>query len=118
MVGVSIFLFPRMNIANFQNFKITHNFLMSYGIIFYALSGIAAIPLTFHLLRKKKTDKKNFRKVIIIGSVIVAITYILFMNSIALVSGKLVSEDAISGLVQFVGKPIVYLGSLIGILAV
>jgi len=118
MLGASIYLFPYMNISNFQNFKVAHNWLTSYGIIFYSLTGLAAIPMTLHLLREKKAKTNNFKKVVIVGSIIVAIAYLLFMNSIAMVSGGLVSEDAITGLIQFVGKPVIFFGALIGILAV
>lgn len=91
---------------------------MSYGIIFYALNGLAAIPLVFNLLREKKEKAVNFKKVLVIGTIIVAVSYLLFMNCIALVSGGRVSQDAISGLVQFVGKPIVAIGAVAGILIV
>jgi len=91
---------------------------MSYGVIFYALNGIAAIPLVFHLLRERKAKPVDFRKTIIIGSIIVTVCYLLFMNCIALVSGGKTTQDAISGLLEFVGGPIIALGALAGILIV
>jgi len=88
---------------------------MSYGVIFDALNGLAAVPLVFSLLREKKAKPVSFKKVIIVGSIIVSVAYLLFMNCIALVSGGKTTQDAISGLVYFVGKPIVILGAVAGI---
>jgi len=116
--AIAFYIFPHIQISNFQDFSITRNWLMSYGIIFYALNGIAAIPLVFDLLRKRKAKPASFKKVIIIGSLIVTTSYLLFMNAIALVSGGSTTQDAISGLIEFVGGPIVALGALAGILIV
>jgi len=112
---IACYIFPYINMSNFQNFLFKPNLLMSYGIIFYALNGLAAVPLVFSLLREKKASPKSFRKVIVIGSIIVFVAYFLFMNCIALVSGNKTTQDAISGLVHFAGKPIVILGAVAGI---
>jgi len=115
---IACYVFPYMNLGNLQNFLFKSDWLMSYGVIFYALNGLAAVPLVFSLLREKKAKPVSFKKVIIVGSIIVSVAYLLFMNCIALVSGGKTTQDAISGLVYFVGKPIVILGAVAGILIV
>jgi len=56
--------------------------------------------------------------VIVWGSVITVGLFLLFSLFVAGVSGTLTTQDSFSGLEQFLGKPIIMLGALFGILAI
>lgn len=104
---------PHLNIANLQeiNFK---NFFLPYGVILWALAGGAAIP---ELKEVVKGNSKSYKKAIILGTLIPAILYFLFMFVVVGVSGHATSPESIQGLTAALGKEIVYIGAAFGALA-
>ncbi len=86
-----------------------------YGVLLFAFSGLPAIPMQRQILID---SEKNLKKSILFGNVFVGILYLIFAFTVLGVSGVATSPDAISGLVDFIGGPIIFLGSLFGVLAV
>lgn len=110
------FALPRMEIQNFRMFEASQVFL-PFGVVLFALAGWAAIPEIADLFKKKK-DKKKLDNLIVLASVITVGLYVLFSLVVAGVSGNETSPDALSGLEPFLGKNIVILGALFGLIAI
>lgn len=69
-------------------------------------------------LKSKKAAKKTYKLSVILSYICVFIIFFLFMNAISLVSGQGTSIDTFTGLIPFLGRNILVMGSLIGLLAV
>ena len=112
--------FSKISIFNYQlainNYQLTINnwFFLPFGVIFGALAGYAVIPEMEEVLRKQR---KKLKKAIIIGTLIPAFVYLIFMLTVVGVSGALTSEEAIIGLIPFFSPVVVKIGALFGILA-
>jgi len=107
-------LLPKINLENFHLINLNHLFL-PYGVIMFSLMGFTAIPEMADVLIEPK-ERKDLKKIIIFASIITIILYLFFSLSIIGVSGENTSPDALSGLFQFLGKKIVILGALIGVI--
>ena len=105
----------QIKIDNFKSINWS-NIIIPYGAIAYALVGIAAIPEVKRVLGFN--SGKGLRKAIIIGTLIPAVIYFVFMGTIIGLTGKNTSPEAIDGLINAIGKDIVVTGSLIGFLIV
>ena len=81
----------------------------------FSLMAFTAIPEMTDVLTEQK-ERKDLKKIIIFASIITIILYLLFSLSIIGVSGKSTSQDALFGLVPFLGKKIVILGALVGVI--
>lgn len=90
-------------------------FFLPYGIVFFSLTGGAAIPELRQIL---KGEERKIKKVIVYGTIIPAIIYLLFALTVVGVTGQKTTEDAISGLIPYLGQNIVVLGAAFGFLAV
>ncbi len=109
---------PKMNLNNLADLNLSHIFL-PYGVIFFALIGLGAIPEIKEILYPvSRRSNKSFLKVIILGTLIPAALYFLFALVVVGVSGGFTTQEAIKGLSQVLGKNIAGLGALFGILAV
>ncbi len=105
---------PKIEFANFSGIQPEFWFL-PYGVLIFAFAGFSAVPIQRELLG----DKENLLKKAIISSVaFVGILYFIFAFTVMGISGDVTTPDAISGLYEFLGGKIVFLGSLFGILAV
>lgn len=107
--GVPFFRLDNLSVLNWAKV------FMPYGVILFSLTGGAAIPEIRQLL---KGQESRMKKVIIWGTIIPAIIYLLFTTSVVGVSGSNTSKDAMSGLVPYFGSWIVILGAFFGFLAV
>lgn len=106
--------FPMIDFSNFTTINLSNLFL-PYGVILFALGGLSAVPEMRALIRK---NDKTFRNSVIAGfSVSVFIMYI-FTVVILGVSGGGTSQDAISGLLPYLGSFMVYVGAIFGLLAI
>ncbi len=88
---------------------------LPYGILLFAFAGFSAIPLQRNILRGQEN---NLKKSILLAVVLTGILYLIFAFTVLGISGGATSPDAISGLYEFLGGKIIFLGSLFGILAV
>lgn len=105
---------PLVEASNFNSFNIK-NIFVPYGVILFALAGFQAIPEMRLLIGK---DGKSFRWSVAAGIIFSTLVTLLFAFVVVGVSGETTSPEAIGGLEQFLGREIVYLGSVFGLIAI
>ena len=112
-------LLPDVAAANFGNgFRLTAagDWFLPYGVWLFALSGFAVIPEVRDLLGGAPFSA--FRRVVTISLVASSFLYIMFTFAVLGASGIGTTEDAIRGIVPFLGSEGLVIGSVIGFLAV
>ncbi len=86
-----------------------------YGVLLFAFGGITSIPFQREILRRREHDM--VRAVLwAVGTV--AVLYGVFAFTVVGVSGDVTTPDALSGLADILGTPIILLGSLFGVVAI
>lgn len=109
--------FPGIKIENFARTSVLNgNWFLPYGVWLFSLSGFAALPEVRDIFAGQGI--KNFKRVILVSLFLPAIFYFLFVFSVWGVSGAQTTNDALSGLINILGKKALMIGSLIGFLAV
>lgn len=103
-----------INLSNFAGIHPEFWFL-PYGVLLFAFAGFSAIPIQRDILRDQEN---NLKKSILLAVLLTGALYLLFAFTVLGISGGATTPDAISGLYQFLGGKIIFLGSLFGILAV
>lgn len=98
---------------NFPSFNFSNLFL-PYGVVLFAFAGSLAIPEIRELI---KIDGGQYKRVIIFGSLIPMAVYLLFTILVVGVSGEETSQEALQGLVGYLGSGIIRAGAVFGILA-
>ena len=112
-----VFLFflkalPRISAQNFTFLNPKHIFL-PYGVVLFSLWGSAIVPEVTEIL---KGSKKEIKKVIVLGIVLAALTYIIFSAIVIGVSGSYTSEDALAGLGKSFKDGIIKIGYVFGVI--
>jgi len=117
---IIIFALPRFQTENINLFNFTNHWgwLIPYGVLFFALNGMVAIPEAAKVLEIKGEKKEKLKNVIIIGTLIPAFCYLVFILAVTGASGSLTSLEAIQGLKGILGNGIILLGAMLGFLAV
>ncbi len=102
---------------DFNNLKTINlgKMFLPYGIILWSLAGAVAVP---EIMEAFKLSGRKYKKIIIIGTIIPAILYLLFMLAVVGVTGTMTSPEAISGLIPYFGKIVILLGAIFGLFAV
>ena len=103
-----------VNTENFSGFNLA-SFFLPYGVIIFAMDGGVAVPEMRELL---KLDGKNYKRAIILGTIIPIFVYFVFMSLVIGVSGVGTSEEALAGLSSHLGPGIVKIGAIFGMLAI
>ncbi|MDX1535413.1 MAG: aromatic amino acid transport family protein [Candidatus Spechtbacterales bacterium] len=103
---------PLVQVSNFSGVNWSNVFL-PYGVILFSLGGFAAVPEIRSLL---PSGGKTFLRSVIIGFMVAAIITYLFAFVVVGVSGASTSEDAIGGLLPFIGPVVGYLGAIFGVM--
>ncbi|MFA5022608.1 MAG: aromatic amino acid transport family protein [Patescibacteria group bacterium] len=104
---------PAINTTNL----LTNNFLepfLPYGVILFSLGGLSVIPELEDLLAGKTNKLKN---IIITGTLIPIITYIIFIALVLGVNGANTTQDALTGLKTVLGPNILIAGFIFGVMA-
>ena len=103
--------------VNFQNFTLVNpeNLFLPYGIILFALGGWTAIPEISEIL-KNSEDRRSFKKIIVLTTIIAILIYLLFAFTVLGVSGQNTSTEALQGLVPFLGQKIIFFGALAAVI--
>ena len=106
------FSLTKFDFQNFSLINLEHIFL-PYGVILFAFAGWTGIPEIGEIL-KTSQERKNYKKVITSGSIIVMVFYILFSLVLVGVSGRDTSSQVFEGLIPFLGRKIIFFGALAG----
>jgi len=118
LVAFAIFIigFPEFKIDNISLdvINLDKSFLL-YGIIFFSLTGLSAVPEVREYFKKR--EGRLFKRSIIVGTMIPAVFYLVFMVGVIGISGAYTSDEAINGLGRILGNKVLLLGSILGFLA-
>ncbi len=95
------------------------NIFLPYGIILFSLAGRVAIPAVINYFQKIKSgsEASAIKKSIILGTIIPAFVYLLFIFGILGLSDT-VSEDAVLGLISSVSPLILFLVGIFGLISI
>lgn len=104
---------PKVDASNFFLANKSH-FFLPFGVFLFSLIGWNAVPEAETILKKKK----DLKKLIVITLVVTAIFYFIFGLILFGVSGSGTTEQVFQGLKNFLGKEIIFLGAIFGLLAV
>lgn len=107
--------FPLINSGYFFSIE-PREWFLPYGVFLFAFAGLSAIPEMVEVMRKR--NSALFREVVIGGSLLVGIIYVLFIVAVAGVAEEATPPDALSALPLFFGKPLVLFGQIVALLAV
>jgi len=91
------------------------NIFLPYGVALFAFSGVFAIPEIRELL---KIEGKRYKRAIVWGSIIPIFIFLMFTVLVVGISGYNTSQEALEGLVPYLGVGITRLGAIFGILAI
>jgi len=117
LLSLAAVLFSGLPQIDFSNLKTINfnKFFLPYGVILFSLAGSAAIPE----VRKVMTgQERGMKKVIFLGTLIPIVLYLFFALVIVGITGLGTTEEAINGLIPYLGNWIVSVGAIFGILAV
>ncbi len=90
--------------------------LLPYGVIAFALSGLAVIPELEDMMGSVAPHR--LKRVVVLGSVIATLLTALFGFVVFAVSGDATTQEAVLGFSQSVGSWILVVGALCGFLAI
>lgn len=113
MVIILFFCSPKFNLVNVNFLHITNAFL-PFGVILFSFLGWSAIPEITDFLRLPQ-ERKKIKKIMVLAIGIVTLFYLVFALAVIGVSGPGTSEDALSGLLPFLGPKIIIFGALAGL---
>jgi MFS family permease len=112
---LAIITTPHLSYTHLTGFD-WFSFLIPYGAILFACSGLAAIPEAKEILETKK-GTKFLRSVIILGHLVPTVIYIIFTLVVVGVTGPETTEIATIGLSSKIGLIALAIGSLFSIIA-
>ena len=114
-VFILIFVFSFSRIESYNFVLASKNYLfLPFGIFLFSLIGWNAVPEVEKILIKKK----NLKKVIFWAIILSIIFYFLFGLIISGVTGSQTTKEPFEALLPFLGRKIIILGGIFGLLAV
>ncbi len=119
LFSLGMLFFKGVSFIHMENFSFApfafhlDNFFLPYAAIVFSLWGTGLIPEVEEMLRG---NKRSFNTVIILGTLIPAALYFLFVVLVLGISGGQTTESALIGLKQFLGNSIVSVALLVGII--
>jgi len=105
---------PHVDIENLKYVNLEYVF-SPFGVVLFAFGGLAAIPEMADILGRQK---RKLHSAIIVGISSITVIYVLFVTVVVGVSGRLTSQEAISGLGHYVGDWVLITGSIVGLISV
>ncbi|MCD6410543.1 amino acid permease [bacterium] len=103
---------PKISFARFSVFR-SQNIILPYGVVLFSLWGSAIVPEVKEIVNG---DRKLLRRIIVSGIIIAILVYVLFSFVIVGVMGENTSREAFLGLDNYLGKNILKLGYLFGVI--
>jgi amino acid permease len=113
IVGLSLYLAPHITYSNVDYVNFGRIFF-PYGVVLFALHGSPAI-VEAHALLPGRPDQ--FRRALVIGTIIPIIIYILFVVAVVGASGLQTTQIATVGLGNIFGRGVLFFGNLFAVLA-
>jgi len=111
---------PHISLNNFpltlDGLAAKGGWFLPYGVWLFSFGAMAAIPEARDIFAS--SPLRDFKKVIMISTLLCAFFYCLFVFSILGVSGLGTSKDALSGVEGILGRSVILVGSAMGFLAV
>lgn len=101
-------------LENLLTFDVS-KFFLPYGVILFSLAGSVAVPEARQIMTG---EERKIKKAVAWGTIIPIIIYLAFAWIVVGVSGSQTSEEAIKGLISFLGSEVILIGSVFGILAI
>jgi len=94
----------------------------AFGIFMFSLTGLAVIADAREIFSAKSVapaggQRSSLKSAILLGTAVPLILYVIFVTAVLMASGSGVTQDALSGLADTLGKQVVVFGAFIGILA-
>jgi len=114
VVIIAVASFSNIELSNLS-FSVPSYWFLPYGVLLFAFSGATSMPIVRRIMRGKE---QGIRTAVLSAIILVSLLYLLFAAVVVGVSGQVTSPDALSGLFDFIGMPIVVLGSLFGVLTI
>ena len=105
---------PKVDFNNLKVALFETNYILPYGVILFAAGAASIVPELKDALGKRK---KYIGKVVIIGMGLTMFIFAAFALIILGATGSRVTESAMIGAGEVLGKGVLYLGSIFGILA-
>ncbi|MCX6710105.1 MAG: hypothetical protein NTV63_04115 [Candidatus Woesearchaeota archaeon] len=101
MIAVIFFLaVPKISANNLSGFD-AKRLLVPYGVVLFAFMGTTCIP---ELREELRANRKEFRKAVVIGTLIPLAVYSVFALSVVGAAGIWTSEGAVESIMEYVGK--------------
>lgn len=120
MMGIVMFILFLLSVLAFFHFDASNVLLFDfssifvpYGVILFALAGAVAVPE----MREGLKNGKNFKKAILIGSLIPVVLYFIFSLAVVGACGKATTEIAVVCLASKFGNMMLLLGNIFAISA-
>jgi len=104
---------PSFSFSNLLSCPSKRDFFLPYGPILFSLWGTALIPEIEEMLGK---EKRLLKKIIPIAIFVPIVAYLSFIFLITGITGQSTSEEAITGLKDFLGNGIINFALLFGLL--
>jgi len=113
---IALIGFREIDVNNLIGFSFgLGSLFLPYGVILFSYTGASIVPEMADLLIE---NKKKLKSAIIISMLISFVVYALFALVVFGISGGDTSEEAITGLEDFLGHRIIILGAILGILTI
>lgn len=113
-VAVVAMVAPHIRLENLTQIHVSRWFV-PYGVVFFSFGGLSVVPDIVETLGKKM---KSVAIAVVSGTVASVVISAAFGIAIAGATGGATAQDAIGALVPVVGRAIVALGAVFGLLAV
>lgn len=115
VVILLVFALPAMRVVHLV-VPAPGGWLTAYGVFLFALGGLPAIPTVVEALGKKQ--RSAVMRVVVGGTLAAALVTAIFGVGVLAASGPMTSDEAIRGLVPYVGEKAILVGAILGLLAV
>lgn len=113
IIIIFVSAWPKINLVNLNYFS-SANIFLPYTIFLFAMGGMSSIPL---LVENLKENKQQIKKAITIGTIFPAVVYLIFIIGVVGVSGPETTEQAMDGLIKYLGNNIFIIGAILGIIS-
>lgn len=105
---------PHVSAVNYAG-SIPDFWFLPYGVLLFAFAGVSSLPIMRQILTGREA---KFRGATLSAVGLVGLMYLLFAATVVGVSGDVTTPDALRGLFDFLGQPVIIIGSLLGILTI